>query len=109
MNQQNPLLYYRIHENSKLQSLSDSIHFNLKSGLWENENGNPIIEMFLEKKQTRISSDKEKKEISTFLANQTRITATREGIDQSEISNLYLNSTIVTLTREASDQSERVI
>lgn len=115
MLQQNPLLHYRIEDKSEFNSEHAAQFYNLKSGLWEDSDGNPIIITYLQYQNgqrlagTTITETREaidQSEGSSGLFCGTEITKTREGIDQSETSAYAFGKTEVTATRESIDQSE---
>lgn len=134
MNQENPLISYRIKCNAQESKNIEDIFYDFKSGLWKDKDGQPIIKKYMTNndlkgcQETLITESREgvdRSEISDFqemdkdienmkktlnLCGETLITRTREGIDRaSEISDDYnfnMQST-VTFTRESIDRSEQ--
>lgn len=133
MNQESPLLRYRIKCDSNETDELLNKRYDFKSGLWIDELGEPLIKKYVESiglsrscetliTETREGIDRSESsrniENNVSFSDETLITATREGIDRSEkayecYSNLKENEmstfgeTLLTRTREGVDRSER--
>lgn len=102
MTQKSPLLSFRIKCSSPEPAINETSKYDMVSGWWMNNSGQPVIEKYI---ANNIASFDDK----------TTITATRESIDRAEGSSLTLENkdldfsgseTLLTKTREGADRSE---
>jgi len=86
-----------------------SFTFDQVQGLWLDKEGKPLIKCLwdspiLQNDSTGMLQNDESASLNLF--NQTTITKSREGVDQSEVSFHLFGDTRITATRESADQSE---
>lgn len=69
MNQNNPMLLFRQLDDNN-DNPQNTLNYNFSTGLWQEQNGQPVIELFLNTPENTLG--------------ETLLTKTREGIDRSE-------------------------